>query len=506
MNRYFWGGAALWGALLLALLALAPRSPLHRKTLERFGRKKRALTLVVMVAVILAAVLPMGLSPVWNGQDPGHRDQYERMTDALLEGHLYLDVEVNPALLALENPYDPDARDAAGASYRWDHAFYNNRYYMYFGVVPVFLLFLPYRLATGVNLTTYHATQVFVALYICGVFALLLALARRFFPKLSLALYLLLSAAFSWVSVWPSVGAPAMYCTAISSALCLEVWSLYFFARAVWFEERDWRGILWAALGSLLGALAFGCRPPVALGNLLVLPMLAAYLHRWKLDAGRVGKLLLAASPYAVVAALLMAYNHARFGNPFEFGQSYQLTTFDISAMGSLASRAPGIIHNAVKNFIGPVHIVKYFPFTVPGGALVNFPILAFPAAALVCKPLRRAWRERRLLGFVSALFLLPLLITVMDCLWSPAIIERYHMDIYWLMCLLCFLAAAACHAGLTERGARRFSFWMSLWALVTLCTCAWFCIVPNDGNLTSCRPELLAEIQRVLTLGLFRG
>ena len=93
---------------------------------------------------------------------------------------------------------------------------------MYFGVVPVFLLFLPFRLITGMSLTTYHATQVFVALFICGVFANFYMMSKRFFKKMTLGMYLMLASAFSIMSVWYSVDAPALYCTAITGALCME--------------------------------------------------------------------------------------------------------------------------------------------------------------------------------------------------------------------------------------------------------------------------------------------
>ena len=81
----------------------------------------------------------------------------------------------------MENPYDPQERIDNNIVYRWDHAYYDGHYYMYFGVVPVFLIFLPYRIITGMPLTTYHATQVFVAVFIIGIFVLFRLLAKLFF-------------------------------------------------------------------------------------------------------------------------------------------------------------------------------------------------------------------------------------------------------------------------------------------------------------------------------------
>lgn len=115
---------------------------------------------------------------------PGHRDQYERMAQSILNGHLYLEYEdVDPRLSEMENPYDPQARKELGIYYHWDHAFYNGKYYMYFGIVPVFLLFLPYQLLTGNALTTYKATQIFTVGTILAIFALFDFLRKNFFLK-----------------------------------------------------------------------------------------------------------------------------------------------------------------------------------------------------------------------------------------------------------------------------------------------------------------------------------
>ena len=142
------------------------------------------------------------------------------MAESILNGHLYIDYpDIDPKLLALDNPYDFEARKAAEVSYHWDHAFYNGRYYMYFGIVPVFLLFLPYRFLTGTNLTTYHATQIFVSLFICGIFTTFYTLVKTFFRRMSLSIYLALSVAFSIVSVWYSTAAPALYCRGLHGDL-----------------------------------------------------------------------------------------------------------------------------------------------------------------------------------------------------------------------------------------------------------------------------------------------
>ena len=49
----------------------------------------------------------------------------------------------------MKNPYDTIALQAAGIGYRADYAYHNGKYYVYFGIVPVLLLYLPYYLLTG---------------------------------------------------------------------------------------------------------------------------------------------------------------------------------------------------------------------------------------------------------------------------------------------------------------------------------------------------------------------
>ena len=92
-------------------------------------KRNDAKRFICMIITIVISVYPMSLSPVWNGTIPGHRDQYERMAQSILHGHLYLEYEdVDPRLSEMENPYDPQARKELGIYYHWDHAFYNGKY------------------------------------------------------------------------------------------------------------------------------------------------------------------------------------------------------------------------------------------------------------------------------------------------------------------------------------------------------------------------------------------
>lgn len=62
-------------------------------------------------------------------------------TDALIKGQLHLDIEVSEELKAMENPYDTSIRQTENIVCSWDTAYYNGKYYCYYGIVPT-LLFL----------------------------------------------------------------------------------------------------------------------------------------------------------------------------------------------------------------------------------------------------------------------------------------------------------------------------------------------------------------------------
>lgn len=454
---------------VLFLFAVRPSSSLHGLTVARFGAVKGVVTVLVALITMAACVLPMDKLPLWNGEQPDHRNQYEVMAESILDGHIDLYYTEEDTLADLQNPYDPEERAAAGVSYHWDHAYYEGHYYMYFGVVPVFLAFLPYRLLTGQALTTYHATQFFVVLFIAGVFLLFRLLAKRFFKKLPFGVYLALSVAVSAMSVWYAAAEPALYCTAITAALALQIWSIYFFVRAVYVEERENRQILLAAVGALLGALVFGCRPPIALANLLVVPMLVAFLRQRKVTLAVVGKLALAALPYVVVAAALMLYNYARFKNPFEFGQAYQLTVADQTAYKVTLDKPTlfRLVNNFISNYLWVGKVEEVFPYINTSGVLWNFPVLLL-CVALFRAPSVKAMKKDTVLPLAWCLPLTVLVITAMDILWTPYLLERYNMDIYFLLGIALFLAVGYWYATCTEKQGKRLACFVMILSAAT--------------------------------------
>ena len=96
----------------------------------------------------------------------GSHEQYQKLAEAIADGHVYLDDQVPEWLKQMENPYDRNERGRlaaeTGEPYLWDNVYYNGHYYVYFGIVPVLLAYLPYYLI-------FHAALPNTApIYICG--------------------------------------------------------------------------------------------------------------------------------------------------------------------------------------------------------------------------------------------------------------------------------------------------------------------------------------------------
>ncbi|MBR0261362.1 MAG: hypothetical protein IJQ85_06165 [Selenomonadaceae bacterium] len=495
-EKYFLAGLLFWSVIIFLLYKLRPSSSLHAVNISSITRREKIISLVVMTILIAACTIPMAWNPNWSGELHKHHNQYSALADAFLKGQLYLDMPVDSRLAAMENPYDPKARDELNLdenSGGWDHAFYKGHYYVYFGAVPALIIFLPYQLIVGKSLAAYHATQIFAGFFIVGLFALLFLFAKKFFPRMSFGVYLTTAFTFSLVSILYCTEAPALYCAASSSGLCMEVWSVYFFARAAWFDDSRRKFLTEIFFGAILGALAFGCKPTVALANFLVLPLLPALLK--KSEPLKILSVLIL--PYLVTGAVLMTYNYLRFDNAFEFGQAYQLTVTDQHAYGKFSERfnPSAQIDGLLQNFFGIDNDLPKVD-NKPSGAL-RYAIFWLMIFLLTPKIFSALWKNK-LIGPVIALIVTPIIITAFQIHWTPFLLERYRIEIYWLLALLSFIAIGF----LSESKKNIFNFAICVLSVVTIFQCLNLFFIPNDLNFAQIYPDLRPTIFKILSLG----
>ena len=471
---------------------------MNKVSMNTMKQSHRWIGLVVLMLTIFVLVYPMSLNWVWDEGSWGHHGQYEKMAEAILDGHLYMDYDVDPKLLALDNPYDRGAREAAGVHYEFDHAFYDGHYYMYFGVVPVFLLFVPLKLL-GITLASSQGTQVFAAFAVAGFFALFGELRRRYAKELSFASLISISVAASFVSLWYAVKYPALYCTAIVSGICLAVWGLYFAVKA-FAGDMEKGTILKAILASTCGALVFGCRPTIGFVSIVYLPLIWYFVRKnWsEMSKGQKWRLAIGfCLPYIIVATLLMTYNYVRFDNPFEFGQTYQLTLVDqhlyMDDSFKLGTEFWKRLWEDVKfYFIGWTPLSERFPYIHEDGFLYLFPIVLLGLVALA--PSKKEHKPAK--GFALSILITIVCIIFLQTKWSPNVLRRYAMDFGFLLMVLVFLGICKLLQFVKEKGAKWINTIVIVLSVLACLVCVMLFFTTGESSMTDMHPELIDKIE----------
>ena len=155
--------------------------------------------------------------------------QYAELAKAMAHGQLYLDEEPPQWLQDMDDPYDKGARDElqkeTGEEYLFDVAYHDGHYYVYFGVVPVLIFYLPFYLLTGANFPTAIGVLIAIIMFVLGCSALLDRFARYHFKRVSLGLYLLLQIPLViCCGILYLLKFPTFYSLPISLGLAFSVW------------------------------------------------------------------------------------------------------------------------------------------------------------------------------------------------------------------------------------------------------------------------------------------
>lgn len=338
------------------------------------------------------------------------------MTQALLSGHLDLSISPDPRHLALPDPYDPVANRPFRIPRRTqDASLFEGRFYYYFGAGPVVALFAPWRLLTG----RYLREDAAVPIFLTGAAVLWWALVRAVLrhskldppPALALGLIALMSLSYFVPLLARN---PDTYQTAIAAGAFFAALGLYGLARGLLAPEPSPRALLLAGLSF---GLAFASRPTHLLDLMLMAPASAAWVARTSGDRRRGRGLAALWGGWLAVAASVLAYNWARFRDPFQFGGRYQLASLRMTDVSSLSpSFAP---LNLYLYLVAPPTVGPEFPFVrlMPRGLPPRPPeYQTFEAIAglVVCAPLvllAAGWpllaRRRRALALVAAALVL---------------------------------------------------------------------------------------------------
>ncbi len=448
--------------LLIFLLFLAVKNRVWRQKLD-LTEKSYSGGMLVTACFVMFMVIVFLLSPGYETNTehcsvsklvydtPDINDAYMMQTDAFAKGQISLDIEPSDELLNCENPYDSASR--GGIDYVWDFAFYNGKYYSYFGVVPMLIL-LPFRLLTGKFLSTYVFSFL---LAVCAAFALgklYTDVVRKLFKSVNALIYYASLTALLFGSGLAYLTARSwFYEVPYTSGLLLSFLALDYAILYTQAEEKRNRKLI---LSTLFLALSVGCRPTCLFTALPVLAMVVPTLLRQKKKPMLLQAVCFIA-PLAIIGGLLATYNYLRFDSIFEFGARYQLTVSDVR-YNSLKNLPHAVQTLSCYLFEQP-KISGVFPFVAVDKApfvqmsQVNYlngvvGLFAYPLSWLaLLTPLALKGKDKSALRFVAAL-LIATLITVVVIGTSGGVAQRYACDYQWMTFLACGIIAL----GLAEK------------------------------------------------------
>ena len=334
----------LW-LLSMFVYVLRPSSGVYKVQFLKM-QKGRSISIVSFFLVhMLLVYFLVHINPFFQGESAINQRQYQRLAESLSQGEVAIMEEPAQSLQNMENPYDYDLRNQSvwgvGEDYCWDHAYYEGKYYVYFGVVPSALFYLPYYKLMGEHLHNWQAIFLGAGMFLAGMMGIICQIIRRWFKETSVGVWYLLTELTVLGSGFVYMcKRPDLYTVPIIMGLGFGLLGVWCFLCS---EKEGTLNGWQLALGSLLLALVAGCRPQLFL--LILFPMLFLVRYwtslRYLKSGEGIKSVAAVAVPMAVVAALLMIYNYARFGSPFDFGANYNLTFNDMRYRGFNVDRLP---------------------------------------------------------------------------------------------------------------------------------------------------------------------
>lgn len=461
--------------ILILLYIFRPSSPIYKHKYSEAKNLRYNLTVAFLALECIILVFVGTMNPSFLGfdiTDDGivfselaykHHNQYDELAQAILKGKTYIDNnDVPQSLIDMDNPYDTTARhltsSLTGDTYRWDVAYFEGHYYVYFGIVPLLLMYLPFRAIVDAPFPSAVGVIAFAFIFAIGVFKLLGIICEKKFNNVSVGTFLLTAlATVNCCGVMFLVKRPDFYSVPIMTGLAFVVWGIFLWIKGLNTEKL--RNLYFVA-GSLCLALSVGCRPQLVLVCAVALPIFARYFFTEnKITTQKcLINLLVLAVPFVIVAAGIMYYNYIRFGSVTDFGSGYNLTTNDVTRRGfDFGRTGVGIFtylfqtpqFTATFPYIKPVEIdTQYMGKTIYefcfGGLITSLPVLWFTGDL---PKVYRTLRQKGVAGFVITLLAIGLALVIADT-QAGGLLQRYYSDFG----IIFFLAAAIIIFALFEK------------------------------------------------------
>lgn len=509
--------------LLVLIKTFSPNSVVYAEsmTIDKIWKKCGLIIFIglhiVSILFISQLILPNKTmqDTIDNGSWPAH-GQYNELADALEKGQVFLDRKPPKSLENATNPYDGAIRwncvvTEGNEHFDIDYAYFEGRYYSYFGPVPAILFFIPYKLITGTQCRTWDVVTLCTILFCLASFGLIYVIGKRYFSNLSYGIYLLMSSFYFW-------GGAVVYLVYTGNVYSLPIISSLLFGTlglTMWIAARK-DGYLrkrYLLMGSFLIALIIGSRPQLAIILFLAFPIFGKEIIEEREFFSKKGVIntLLVIIPFLIIGCSMMWYNYARFHSPFDFGANYNLTSNDMTHRGFIFDRfSLGVFCYLLQPLnISPkypfMHIVNtsndYLGFTniefLFGGF---FAINTLALCCLLVFKMKKELKEHGIYAISVASMVMAIVIMLLD-IQMAGLTQRYMSDFGWLIILSAIIPIFMLEEIAKEHKLQK-AFWQILSMLTGVCVCLnlWTLLIPERYfSLLSIRPTLFYVIKYLL-------
>ena len=439
-------------------------------------------------------------------------DIYQLAFDSKIKKIPYLDIEVEPGLGDLDNPYDDSERDEKGVKYKWDYAYKDGHYYCYFGEAPLYTLYYPSYLLTHRIPNYAAAVGILGTVAVVAVIMAFLAAVKMFVPKQNLLLLLMMIPAVAVSGLlYINLTSSERYYVAANSAIAGIGFAVFFGLSAV-MEKKTLPRLIMFLLSGVSLAVCAGSRPTVAICAVVLLPLFFGVLFdRSRKLSLRLSEAALFLIPVIAGIVLMLLHNKARFGSLLDFGENYQLTVSDISSLKVTPEMFPSAVF---YYFLMPFTAIDTFPFFEARGIILNsyevyrniepsFGLLDIPFLLMgtVFLPGAFVRSNRRISkkdaasynGFLAACVLSALFITWFDFSRGGVCI-RYLTDFAWLLAIM---SGVVLLRRVMRKSGRKTVYGLICTALVlTFFTVFFIMLAQDSSNLTKLYPSLLERCE----------
>ncbi len=500
--------------ILSLLYLIKPSSKLYDYNLDfKNDYHKLIITCCVIVhIIILVFSLSLNTQSVDNGI--GVTTQYQKLTNALLKGQVYLDDVPSEGLKNLSNPYDYGLRISKGVSYKWDHAYYEGKYYCYFGVVPAVVFNIPAKVLFGVDISIFTCYLILIPIFVIFSYLLIYSILKRYFSKddIPILMYLILSALFvNGSTMFHIIKFADFYSFPVFMGITLTLGGLYFWLSSFKYDKTGKECLSPAriAIGSFLFALVAGCRPHYVLVAFLCIPIFFKSVFKDKILKTKNGLMSAVALilPVIIVAIPISYYNFARFGNITDFGATYNLTTNDLTHRGLILARLPlgffaYLFHppriNSVFPFMTNIYVsTRYMGYSltedIMGGIILIQPIMLF---MILLPRLGKELKDRKL-GLITVLILVFSLIIIAYDIELVRIKERVILDFAFLLYLVTVITIFAAYTKYKDSKEVKYIFMSFFVFLAVLSTISAFLIAIQFTSTNN--PEFFYSLQNAI-------